>query len=168
MSSQKFARMTSFSGVGMGLNNLSRLSSAKTRSISPEKPTGEKGGSVFATVPTAWQIVNTGDSNGDGHPDIVRHNSQTGQVAVWLMGGTTRTTILSKNGPFMTIANLSRHIASTGDMDGDGHPDLTWHTSTTGQTIVWLMGGANGTTQLSAGAPLAASPKTTWSIVGVR
>ena len=32
-----------FSGLGMHLGNLSRLSDAKSRSISPENPTGEKG-----------------------------------------------------------------------------------------------------------------------------
>jgi len=33
----------SFSGLGLHLGNLSRLSSAKSRSISAENPTGEKG-----------------------------------------------------------------------------------------------------------------------------
>ncbi len=35
--------MTGFNGLGLNLGNLSRLSSAKTRSISPENFTGEKG-----------------------------------------------------------------------------------------------------------------------------
>src|SRR6185312_477855 len=34
---------SSFNGLGMNLGNLSLLSKAKTRSISPENPTGEKG-----------------------------------------------------------------------------------------------------------------------------
>jgi hypothetical protein len=37
------ARAQSFDGLGMNLGNLSRLSKAKTRSISPENFTGEKG-----------------------------------------------------------------------------------------------------------------------------
>ncbi|HXE25556.1 MAG TPA: hypothetical protein VN637_11775, partial [Roseiarcus sp.] len=32
-----------FSGLGLHLGNLSRLSDARSRSISPENPTGEKG-----------------------------------------------------------------------------------------------------------------------------
>ena len=32
-----------FSGLGLHLGNLSRLSDAKSRSISPENPTGDKG-----------------------------------------------------------------------------------------------------------------------------
>ncbi len=35
--------MAPFNGLGLHLGNLSRLSGAKTRSISPENPTGEKG-----------------------------------------------------------------------------------------------------------------------------
>jgi len=35
--------MSTFNGLGMHLGNLPRLSSAKTRSISPENFTGEKG-----------------------------------------------------------------------------------------------------------------------------
>jgi hypothetical protein len=38
-----FAQRPSFNGLDMGLSNLSRLSDAKTRSISPENFTGEKG-----------------------------------------------------------------------------------------------------------------------------
>lgn len=41
--------MTSFNGLGMHLGNLSRLSNAQTRSISPENLTGEKGKGGMAT-----------------------------------------------------------------------------------------------------------------------
>ncbi|WP_188454906.1 glycoside hydrolase family 172 protein [Virgibacillus oceani] len=41
-----------FNGLGMGLGNLSRLSNAKTRSISPENFTGEKGKGAMATEGT--------------------------------------------------------------------------------------------------------------------
>jgi hypothetical protein len=41
-----------FSGLGMGLGDLSRLSHAKTRSISPENLTGEKGKGGMATEGT--------------------------------------------------------------------------------------------------------------------
>jgi hypothetical protein len=39
----------SFNGLGMGLGNLSRLSKAQTRSISPENFTGEKGKAAMST-----------------------------------------------------------------------------------------------------------------------
>ena len=41
-----------FNGLGMNLGNLSRLSNAKTRSISPENFTGEKGKGGMATEGT--------------------------------------------------------------------------------------------------------------------
>lgn len=41
--------MTPFNGLGMNLGNLSRLSNAKTRSISPENFTGEKGKGGMST-----------------------------------------------------------------------------------------------------------------------
>jgi len=44
--------MATFNGLGMHLGNLSRLSSAKTRSISPENFTGEKGKAGMATEGT--------------------------------------------------------------------------------------------------------------------
>ena len=44
--------MTSFNGLGMNLANLSRLSNAETRSISPENFTGEKGKGGMASTGT--------------------------------------------------------------------------------------------------------------------
>jgi len=44
--------MTHFNGLGMNMGNLSRLSSALTRSISPENFTGEKGKAGMATEGT--------------------------------------------------------------------------------------------------------------------
>jgi len=41
--------MMQFNGFGMGLGALARLSSAKTRSISAENPTGQKGNGGMAT-----------------------------------------------------------------------------------------------------------------------
>src|ERR1700761_9381439 len=41
--------MTGFSGLGMNMGNLSRLSNAKSRSISPENFTGEKGKGGMST-----------------------------------------------------------------------------------------------------------------------
>ena len=44
-----FAQSSDYNGLGMGMSNLSRLSKAKTRSISPENFTGEKGKAGMST-----------------------------------------------------------------------------------------------------------------------
>jgi len=55
-----------FNGIGVGMHNVSLLSPAKTRSISAENPTGEKGravcrptaGSVFARdLGQGWKVA---------------------------------------------------------------------------------------------------------------
>src|SRR3712207_516705 len=46
------SRMTGFNGLGMGLGTLSRLSEARTRSLSAENPTGEPGRGGMATEGT--------------------------------------------------------------------------------------------------------------------
>jgi hypothetical protein len=49
---QDASAQSSFNGLSMGMGNLSRLSKAKTRSISPENFTGEKGKAGMATEGT--------------------------------------------------------------------------------------------------------------------
>ncbi len=49
--------MSAFNGLGMGLGNLSYLSTAQTRSISAENPTGEKGRGSMATEGTGAQAA---------------------------------------------------------------------------------------------------------------
>ena len=44
-----------FNGLGMNMGNVCRLSAAKTRSISPENFTGEKGAGGMATEGTGAQ-----------------------------------------------------------------------------------------------------------------
>ncbi|MCB1683548.1 MAG: hypothetical protein KDI31_03650, partial [Pseudomonadales bacterium] len=49
--------MTSFNGLGMHLGNLSRLSAARSRSISPENFSGEPGAGGRATQGTGAQAA---------------------------------------------------------------------------------------------------------------
>ena len=40
---------------------------------------------------TSWHLVGSEDTNGDGHPDLLWWNKNTGEVSRWLLNGTTVT-----------------------------------------------------------------------------
>jgi hypothetical protein len=61
--------MASFNGLGVSISNLYRLSSAKTRSISPENFTGEKGKGGMATEGTGKHAAR---DLGHGQYSIIR------------------------------------------------------------------------------------------------
>lgn len=127
-------------------------------------------GAPFATVSdTHWQVAGVADFDGDGHPDLLWENSATGQVLVlvWNLGGADGTSVLSYGSAFATVPNTAWRIVGTGDMNGDGHADLVWENSQTGQVLRWLLGGVGGTTVQDYGSPFATVPDTHWQITGV-
>jgi hypothetical protein len=40
-----------------------------------------------SSAPLVWRVVGTPDLDGDGHPDLLWHNQQTGQLVCWLLDG---------------------------------------------------------------------------------
>ncbi|MGD0234166.1 MAG: C1 family peptidase [Syntrophorhabdales bacterium] len=69
-------------------------------------------GSAFfsAVADQTWQIMGTGDFNGDGKPDILwRHTTGAGEIGVWYMNGVTPT------GPafFSAVADQTWQIMGT-------------------------------------------------------
>lgn len=108
-----------------------------------------------------WEIVGTGDFNGDAKRDILWRNSLTGAVLVWYMDGTTRTRIL----PIETTSDISDtnlKIAGVGDFNSDSKPDILWRHSLTGVNTIWYMDGVThtGTKRISTVSD------TNWKIVG--
>ena len=89
-----------------------------------------------------WKIVGTGDFNDDGRPDLVWQNQTTGQILVWFLNGTTRSSVSSFNPSQPPDANW--RMVGTGDFNGDSKPDLVWQNQATGQIGVWFL---NGTAQ---------------------
>jgi hypothetical protein len=107
-----------------------------------------------------WNIVGTGDFNGDRNPDIVWHHNLTGAMAVWFMNGLTRLS----DAPLPALPAPWK-VMAVGDLNGDGHPDLVIQNRDDGFIAVWLM---NGTTLID-GQMLNPSQvsDTHWTVVGL-
>jgi hypothetical protein len=116
--------------------------------------------SLIAVTDLNWQIVGTGDFNGDGWPDILwRYYGSGGKNCVWYMKGATRTGSAS----LPAIIDLNWQIVGTGDFNGDGWPDILWrYNGSGGKNCVWYMKGATRT----ATASLLAVTDLSWQIVG--
>lgn len=100
---------------------------------------------LSAEVVRGVRAVPAPDWGTDGTADIVwRH--KYGRLAVWNMSGVNMT-----SSPYLTpqvVSDPNWQIVATKDMDGDGHPDLTWQHRTLGLIAIWHM---NGTALLKEG-----------------
>src|SRR5207249_5526519 len=107
---------------------------------------------VAPVVSASWQIMGVGDVDGDGKADLVWRNTQTGDVAVWFMSGSSvkGSALVAQGVPAVWA------IAAMGDLDGDGRADLLWRHTQSGDVSAWLMDGATikQSDELSPGVPL--------------
>jgi hypothetical protein len=78
------------------------------------------------------------DWGNDGTADVVWQH-QDGYVAVWHMNGVNAWSGISMT-PHV-LSDLDWQVVATKDMDGDGHPDLTWQHRTLGLIGTWHMNG---------------------------
>ena len=85
-------------------------------------------------IPTDWQIVGTGDFNGDGRDDIVWRSSN-GTVTNWL--GQVNGGFVNNHVNTGQVIPIDWHIVGTGDFNGDGIDDLLWR-SDGGIVTNWL------------------------------
>jgi hypothetical protein len=121
--------------------------------------------SVFSAKPGAswrrchyWVTVGVGDFNADGQDDILWHNVKTGEIQIWQMDGETKVEEhLVRFGP----NNDDWKVKGIGDLGGDKGPDILWHNTVNGTTIIWEM---DGFTYVDAHDVV--GPPSEWQIVG--
>jgi len=101
-------------------------------------------------------ISYSGDFNADGNDDILWRNTQTGEVRIWYMNGST---ILTNDG--IATVGLDWNIVGIADFDGTGFSDIVWENANNGSFAIWTM---RGDTAISHQYP---SPGYQWSIAGV-
>jgi hypothetical protein len=118
-----------------------------------------------------WKPIAVGDVNDDGHADVLWWNRYSRIVSAWLLDGAghmlTRLDLdwRCEGGTLGTCAGEWRPVG-LGDLNGDGHQDLMWYDSTTGEVSTWLLNGyGNVVTKQSLqwGAATAAPARTTGS-----
>ena len=103
------------------------------------------GGFVFndanswTVLPTSWQVVGTGDFNGDGRDDVLWRHAD-GWLTNWL--GQANGAFVSNDANAWSAPLDYYHVATTGDFNGDNFDDFTLR-GTDGVFVAWL-GQANG------------------------
>jgi len=111
-----------------------------------------------AIVPTAWQVIGTGDFNGDGRDDILWRHSD-GTLSNWL--GTAAGGFTPNDANAAVAVPLAWSVVAVGDYNGDGRDDILWR-HTDGTLSNWL-GNANGS--FTPNDANAASPvPTSWEV----
>jgi len=124
---------------------------------------------IVQTIATRAPAVSN-DFDDDHRPDIVWHNSVTGETQIWLMSGSSRVgraTVVDENGNVILVRAPWR-IVATRDFNRDSHPDILWYNSKTGELQVWLMAGTRIASRASvmneAGSPVLIGLP--WSVAG--
>jgi hypothetical protein len=122
-----------------------------------------------------WKPIAVGDVNDDGHADVLWWDRSSGIVSAWLLDGAghmiTRLDLdwRCEGGTLGTCAGEWRPVG-LGDLNGDGHQDLMWYDSRTGEVSTWLLNGyGNVVTKQSLqwGCSYSSTCANHWVIVGI-
>lgn len=87
------------------------------------------------SYPSDWNLVDTGDVNGDGYADLLFYNPTAGRLGWWTMKGP------AVQGYFQETAPKGYSLRNAGDFNGDGKADVTL-VDGSNNVIIWLSQGA--------------------------
>jgi hypothetical protein len=128
--------------------------------LSTEKCVERRDGSlrcrmVKTRLKKEWQIVGSGDYNGDGQSDVLSHNASENLFDVWTMqdGRSYESEILPDD------FGSDAAVVASGDFDGDGMSDILWRDQASGDVDIW------GLTKDSTLGPLEGG-RVSWSAIG--
>ncbi|GAB6094277.1 hypothetical protein JCM14469_05290 [Desulfatiferula olefinivorans] len=91
---------------------------------------------------SGYEVVATGDYNGDSVYDLVWYSAASGKVYVWFMNtnGDGKISLVENTGWAYTAQGLAGYeVVSTGDYNGDSVTDLVWYSAASGKVYVWFM-----------------------------
>jgi hypothetical protein len=128
-------------GVNSAYSNEVSLTLAAAPTPTPTRiPTRTPRPTRASPTPAVSLISPVADFNGDHHSDLLWRNSQSGDVAIWLLDGTSVVQM-----PVIADVPLNWKIIGLADMNGDGKTDILWHdTNSPGQGYaVWYMNGVS-------------------------
>src|SRR5262245_18157027 len=125
--------------------------------------TSETGGLFLGTIGTEIKELVITTAATPRPVTLFWQQDGTDVAAVWYMGGSDGTTLLSAK--YLSDPQPGWRIVAVGDLNGDGHPDLIWQQDGTNVPGVWYMGGADGSTRLNA--KFLSDPQPGWRIVAV-
>jgi Calx-beta domain-containing protein/VCBS repeat protein len=112
-----------------------------------------------APVEAGWKFAATADFNGDGAPDLVWQNVNSGRLAFWFMNGVNRTSGQLVDG----YGDPAWKLVATGQFNADAWTDLVWRHELTGEVRIWLMAGLKHAGDATPPQPAAAG----WNLEGV-
>jgi FG-GAP-like repeat len=114
---------------------------------------------LITSAPIGWDIVGTGDLNGDNKDDLVWRNQTTGENGVWFMDSFTVNPQFFSN----KVIPTDWEMTGVGYFDDDNKADVVWRNKATGENAIWLMDGA----QLKEARFITTIADKNWKIVAV-
>jgi hypothetical protein len=108
---------------------------------------------------SSYQLVGTGDFDGDGKADILwRSPTSAGALAIWRMNGGT------KLGELYASSPAALEALAVGDFDGNGISDILWRDPANNRATVWFMEGA---TKLGEAQPMPNTIEHPWQVAAI-